>query len=89
MNPFEELIVLSGFAVERVGWGDVHSIIDIVIKIQGDIEVGGLHLGIALGMTKKEMMSEVQRMKRKCLTINLLREQDRGLCNKYWSFKSG
>lgn len=33
-----------------MGWGDRHSIIGSVTKIQGDTEVGGLHLGTSLGI---------------------------------------
>lgn len=45
--------------------GDVHSVINVVIKIQGDIEVGDLHLGSHLGNGKegsdvRDIMDEKQ-----------------------------
>ena len=46
-----------------MGWGDAHNIIDIVMKIQGNTDVGCLHLKTVLGKAKKEVMSEILQMK--------------------------
>lgn len=48
-TSFEEFLVYQGLNL-GVGWGDRHSIIGSVTKIQGDTEVGGLHLGTSLGI---------------------------------------